>query len=73
MEHITPDDEDVLEEENMVKQQIRESIPDPNVAVQICGLVKTFPGTRKIGCCCKCQKTSPYHAIKVKISFSYVF
>ncbi|KAH9719770.1 ABC transporter A family member 2 [Citrus sinensis] len=65
MEHITPDDEDVLEEENMVKQQIRESIPDPNVAVQIRGLVKTFPGTRKIGCCCKCQKTSPYHAIKV--------
>lgn len=64
MEHITPDDEDVLEEENMVKQQIRESIPDPNVAVQIRGLVKTFPGTRKIGCCCKCQKTSPYHAIK---------
>ncbi|KAH9719766.1 ABC transporter A family member 2 [Citrus sinensis] len=67
MEHITPDDEDVLEEENMVKQQIRESIPDPNVAVQIRGLVKTFPGTRKIGCCCKCQKTSPYHAIKFNI------
>ncbi|GKV14092.1 hypothetical protein SLEP1_g25013 [Rubroshorea leprosula] len=56
--------EDVLEEENIVKQQTREGAVDPNVAVQIRGLAKTYPGSRKIGCCCKCKKTSPYHAIK---------
>lgn len=72
VEHITPDDEDVLEEENIVKQQTREGIVDPNVAVQIRGLVKTYPGSRVIGCC-KCKKTSPYHAIKVKISFQLQF
>ncbi|KAJ0106704.1 hypothetical protein Patl1_17825 [Pistacia atlantica] len=62
LEHITPDDEDVLEEENIVKQQSREGV-EPNVAVQIRGLVKTYPGTRNIGCC-KCKKTSPFHAVK---------
>lgn len=65
LEHITPDDEDVLREENAVKKQVREGIIDPNVSVEIRGLVKTYPGTTKIGCC-KCTKTSPYHAIKVK-------
>lgn len=65
MEHITPDDEDVLEEENVVKQQTRGGMVYPNVAVQIRGLVKTYPGTKTIGCC-KCNKTSPYHAVKVK-------
>ncbi|KAL5816488.1 hypothetical protein ACOSQ3_024866 [Xanthoceras sorbifolium] len=63
LEHATPDDEDVAEEENVVKKQTQEGMVDPNVAVQIRGLVKTYPGTRKIGCC-KCQKTSPYHAVK---------
>lgn len=62
-EDITPDDEDVLEEENIVKEQ-RKGVADPNIAVQICGLAKTYPGTTNIGCC-KCKKTSPYHAIKV--------
>ncbi|XP_044477584.1 ABC transporter A family member 2-like [Mangifera indica] len=62
LDHITPDDDDVLEEESIVKQQIREGV-ELNVAVQIRGLVKTYPGTRKIGCC-KCKKTSPYHAVK---------
>lgn len=66
-EHITPDDEDVLQEENAVKKQVGEGVADPNVSVQIRGLVKTYPGTTKIGCC-KCRKTSPYHAIKVKNS-----
>ncbi|GLU12335.1 hypothetical protein SLE2022_290220 [Rubroshorea leprosula] len=64
VEYIAPDDEDVLEEENIVKQQTREGAVDPNVAVQIRGLAKTYPGSRKIGGCCKCKKTSPYHAIK---------
>ncbi|CBI15254.3 hypothetical protein VitviT2T_026113 [Vitis vinifera] len=63
LEDITPDDEDVLEEENKVKQQRREGVADPNIAVQICGLAKTYPGTTNIGCC-KCKKTSPYHALK---------
>ncbi|XVF51954.1 hypothetical protein PTKIN_Ptkin04bG0225500 [Pterospermum kingtungense] len=64
LEHVSPDDEDVLEEENLVKAQAREGAVDPNVAVQIRGLAKTYPGSMKIGCCCKCEKTSPYHAVK---------
>lgn len=66
LEDMTPDDEDVLEEENTVKRQAREGVVDPNLAVQVRGLVKTYPGTTKIGCC-KCKRTSPYHALKVKI------
>ncbi|TQD73014.1 hypothetical protein C1H46_041449 [Malus baccata] len=62
-EHLTPDDEDVLEEENLVKQQTKEGTVDPNIAVQIRGLVKTYPGTFSIGCC-KCRRTKPYHAVK---------
>ncbi|XP_020420066.1 ABC transporter A family member 2 isoform X2 [Prunus persica] len=62
-EHFTPDDEDVLAEENIVKQQTKEGTVDPNIAVQIRGLVKTYPGTTTIGCC-KCRRTSPYHALK---------
>ncbi|TYJ98618.1 ABC transporter A family member 2 [Cucumis melo var. makuwa] len=66
LEPITPDDEDVLEEENTVKQQLSDGIVDPNVAVQIRGLAKTYPGVWKftLGCCCKCKKTSPYHAVR---------
>lgn len=63
VEHITPDDEDVLEEENIVKQQTAEGLVDENVAVQIRGLAKIYPGTTKVGCC-RCKRTSPYHAIK---------
>ncbi|CAN1138754.1 ABC transporter A family member 2 [Linum perenne] len=62
-EHISPDDEDVLEEEKMVKKDATEATMDVDVAVQIRGLAKTYAGTRKIGCC-KCQKTSPYHAVR---------
>ncbi|XP_024158019.1 ABC transporter A family member 2 [Rosa chinensis] len=62
-EPLTPDDEDVLEEENIVKQQTSEGIVDPNIAVQIRGLSKSYPGTTKIGCC-RCKSTSPYHALK---------
>ncbi|KOM56466.1 hypothetical protein LR48_Vigan10g235800 [Vigna angularis] len=60
----TPDDEDVLDEENKVKQQLTEGLVDANIAVQIHGLVKTYAGTRNIGCCCKCTKTAPYTAVK---------
>ncbi|KAM7269434.1 hypothetical protein ACFE04_024931 [Oxalis oulophora] len=64
VEMLVPDDEDVLEEENIVKQQTKEGINASNVAVQIRGLTKTYAGTRKFSCCCKCKKTSPYHALK---------
>ncbi|XP_077245815.1 ABC transporter A family member 2-like [Tasmannia lanceolata] len=64
LEDVTPDDEDVLAEETIVKEQAKESALDPNVAVQIRGLTKTFPGTTKMTGCCKCQKSSPYHAVK---------
>lgn len=61
---VTQDDEDVLAEEAVVKQQVAENRPDPNVAVQIRGLTKTYPGTTKMAGWCKCQKSSPYHAVK---------
>lgn len=64
LDDATPSDEDVLAEETSVKQQAATNEVDPNVAVQIRGLTKTYPGTTKIGCC-KCQRSSPYHAVKV--------
>lgn len=66
MENILPDDEDVQEEESIVKQQAAEGIVDSSIAVQIRGLVKIYAGATKIGCC-KCKRTSPYHALKVKL------
>ncbi|MCD7455438.1 ATP-binding cassette sub- A member 2 [Datura stramonium] len=63
LDSIIPDDEDVLEEENIVKQLAMQGEIDSNVAVQLHGLVKIFPGTTKMGCC-KCQRKSPYHALK---------
>lgn len=63
VEYITPDDEDVLEEESNVKQQTAEGEIDQNVAVQIRGLAKVYPGTTQAGCC-SCKRTSPYHALK---------
>ncbi|GAV76931.1 ABC_tran domain-containing protein/ABC2_membrane_3 domain-containing protein [Cephalotus follicularis] len=63
-EIIAADDEDVIEEENVVKQQIREGSVDSNVAVQIRGLAKTYAGTTECGCCFKCKRTPPYHALK---------
>jgi hypothetical protein len=68
LEHLTPDDDDVVEEENVVKHQTREGVVDPNVAVQVRGLVKTYPGNTECGCC-KCKKTPPYHALRVRTSF----
>lgn len=54
----------MLEEETLVRQEASGGIIDPNIAVQIHGLAKTYPGTTKLGCC-KCTKTSPFHAVKV--------
>ncbi|CAL5362168.1 unnamed protein product [Camellia sinensis] len=52
-----------LKTENTVKQQAKEGIVDPNVAVQIRGLVKTYPGKIEIGCC-KLTRKSHFHAVK---------
>lgn len=60
---VTPDDEDVVAEETVVKQQTAQDATDLNVAVQMRGLTKTYPGAMNIGCC-KCRKTPPYHAVK---------
>jgi hypothetical protein len=64
LETIAPDDEDVIEEETLVKQQMEENLVVSNIAVQIRGLVKTNPGITKISCC-KCKRTAPYHALTV--------
>ena len=66
LENIHPDDEDVQEEETIVKQQAAGANVDSSIAVQIRGLVKTYAGATKIGCC-RCKRTSPYHALKVKL------
>ncbi|XP_048637713.1 ABC transporter A family member 9-like [Brassica napus] len=66
VEHLTPDDQDVLEEEALVKKQAMDGTVVPNIAVQIHGLAKMYPGTTKLGCC-KCTKTSPFHAVKFDI------
>ncbi|CAL9749914.1 unnamed protein product [Musa acuminata subsp. burmannicoides] len=63
LDDATPNDEDVLTEENAVKQQAAYGEVETNVAVQIHGLTKTYKGTNKIGCC-KCNRSSPYHAVK---------
>ncbi|KAM7269348.1 hypothetical protein ACFE04_024845 [Oxalis oulophora] len=68
-DNVTPDDEDVLEEENNVKQQANQGVVDPNVAVQFRALAKTYPGTKKMDICCGCcrcerKDTPPYHAVK---------
>ena len=63
-DHASPDDEDVLQEEEIVKRQHREGVVDPNLAVQVQGLVKVYPGRTNIGCC-SCKRTPPYHALKV--------
>lgn len=69
LEDTNPDDEDVCEEESIVKQQMAEASNHPNIAVQIRGLAKTYPGTLDMGCC-RCSRTSPYHAVKVKSTLS---
>ncbi|KAK9669274.1 hypothetical protein RND81_13G120800 [Saponaria officinalis] len=63
-DHNPSTDEDVLEEENTVKWQMSSNEVDPNIAVQVRGLAKTFPGKLIIRCCCGCRRTDPFHAIK---------
>ncbi|KAJ3687336.1 hypothetical protein LUZ61_016500 [Rhynchospora tenuis] len=63
VEETSPTDEDVLAEETVVKQTKEGDDIDLNVAVQVRGLTKTYPGTVNVGCC-KCKRTSPYHAVK---------
>jgi len=60
----SPDDEDVATEESLVRQQVTENTLGSNVAVQVRGLLKTFPGIRNMVGCCKCRKTAPHHAVK---------
>jgi len=57
-------DEDVLAEENLVKEQAANNEVDPGIAVQIRGLRKTYPGSFSMGCC-KCRTTKPFHSVKV--------
>ncbi|URD75953.1 ABC transporter [Musa troglodytarum] len=59
----TPNDEDLLTEEIDVEQQAANGEVVTNVAVQIHGLTKTYKGTNKIRCC-KCNRSSPCHAVK---------
>ncbi|KAJ4782698.1 ABC transporter A family member 2 [Rhynchospora pubera] len=55
----------------MVKQQAEKGMTDEGVAVQVCGLIKTYPSTYTLGCSCVCcccclkvKRTAPYHAVK---------
>ncbi|CAA6672740.1 unnamed protein product [Spirodela intermedia] len=57
------DDNDVLQEEVTVKQQAAEMGQHPDVAVQLRGLAKTYPGSTTIRCY-RWRRTRPYHAVK---------
>lgn len=48
-----------------MKQQAKDVTVDPGVAVQIRGLEKVYAGATELGCC-KCKRTSAYHAVRVK-------
>eukprot|EP00270_Netrium_digitus_P003854 TRINITY_DN1466_c0_g1_i1.p1 TRINITY_DN1466_c0_g1~~TRINITY_DN1466_c0_g1_i1.p1 ORF type:complete len:971 (+),score=291.84 TRINITY_DN1466_c0_g1_i1:469-3381(+) len=55
-------DEDVAEEEVLVKRQTQEGIPE-KVAMSVQGLIKIFPG----GCdcnCCSCKRRKSFQAVK---------
>lgn len=62
-EDIAPDDPDVLQEETIVKQEARDGLVNPNIAVQLRGITKAYPGKTK-GFCQSCRRASPYHALK---------
>ena len=64
-DHDLPEDEDVLEEESLLKQQAKQHIDDPSIAVQIFGLEKEYPAAKNIISCFKCKNNPPYHALKV--------
>ncbi|CAN4100428.1 unnamed protein product [Withania somnifera] len=69
---FTQDDEDVLDEENRVKQQVKEGNVDPNVAVQLQDLYKMYSRTINFSChsccllCCycRCKIKKPHKAVQ---------
>nr|GLL35566.1 ABC transporter A family member 9-like [Ipomoea trifida] len=71
-DRFAANDEGVLEEESRVKQQAKEDNVDPNVAVQLRGLFKTYPKKIKLRCrsccfccyCCVCRTRKAYTAVK---------
>nr|XP_027124397.1 ABC transporter A family member 11-like [Coffea arabica] len=71
-DHFTPDDEDVHEEEASVKKATIEGTVDPDVAVQLRSLTKSYSMALKIRChrfcfcyfCCTCKITKPFVAVK---------
>ncbi|XP_078428107.1 ABC transporter A family member 2-like [Wolffia australiana] len=58
-----PDDEDVRREEVSVRAQEVNPGQRSDVAVQLRGLAKAYPGSTSLGCF-KCRRTRPYHAVK---------
>ncbi|XP_059299913.1 ABC transporter A family member 2-like isoform X1 [Lycium ferocissimum] len=71
-DNFTQDDEDVLDEENRVKQAAKEGNVDPNVAVQLQDLYKMYSRTINFSChsccllCCycRCKIKKPYKAVQ---------
>ncbi|CDP20899.1 unnamed protein product [Coffea canephora] len=71
-DHFTLDDEDVHEEEASVKKATIEGTVDPDVAVQLRGLTKSYSMALKIRChrfsfcyfCCTCKITKPFVTVK---------
>eukprot|EP00850_Spirogloea_muscicola_P008456 SM000045S16201 [mRNA] locus=s45:178603:184208:+ [translate_table: standard] len=58
-------DADVAVEKETIKEQARCGAPlDPSVAVQLCGLAKTFAGSRKRTGCCRYRALPPFQAVK---------
>ncbi|CDP21281.1 unnamed protein product, partial [Coffea canephora] len=72
-DHFTLDDEDVHEEEASVKKATIEGTVDPDVAIQLRGLTKSYSMALKIRChwfcfcyfCCTCKITKPFVTVKL--------
>ncbi|CAI9112242.1 OLC1v1012661C1 [Oldenlandia corymbosa var. corymbosa] len=70
--HFRPDDEDVREEEDFVKQSAMQGKIDAEVAVQLRGFAKSYPKTTNLRChrfcfcifCCTCKTEKPFDAVK---------
>ncbi|CAM6024303.1 unnamed protein product [Sphagnum balticum] len=59
-----PLDPDVAAEEDLVKEQMVVNYEDPDVAVRVQGLVKSYAGVCKRVGCCHWKRIPPYHAVK---------
>jgi len=57
------DGEGVATVESLVRQQVTDNTKGSNVVVQVCGLLKTFPGIRNMVGFCRCIKKDPNHAV----------